>query len=280
MSVRSPAPEPVLPSGVPCWVELACLDEAVAQNFYGGLFDWQFAVRRDPATATGRYTISSLGGVAVGGLYRAAAGRPARWTLHLAVASIAHAAEWVEHLGGTLTLGPIDIPQRGSILHALDPSGTPVVFWQPAITWQFASGAPGTFAGADLNTHDGEAADRFFGRLFNYSSHQIGDSYIDYAEWRLEHEPVLYRYVMGPEYDPRTPPHWMIYFEVDPARGADAVAGHAIMLGGTVVIQPYDTPFGRMAIIADPDAAVFAIIDHSRVAGAWGRAEVDDPYDD
>jgi hypothetical protein len=52
------------------------------------------------------------------------------------------------------------------------------------------------------------------------------------------------------------------------------------MLGGQVVIQPYDTPFGRLAILADPDGAVFAVIDHSRVLDGVGRAEVDDPYDD
>jgi hypothetical protein len=46
------------------------------------------------------------------------------------------------------------------------------------------------------------------------------------------------------------------------------------------VIQPYDTPFGRMSILADPEGAVFAVIDHSRITEGWGRAEVDDPYDD
>jgi hypothetical protein len=34
-----------------------------------------------------------------------------------------------------------------------------------------------------------------------------------------------------------------------------------------------------MAILADPDGAVFAVIDHSRSVD-FGRAEVDDPYDD
>ena len=38
--------------------------------------------------------------------------------------------------------------------------------------------------------------------------------------------------------------------------------------------------FGRMAILADPDGAVFAVIDHSRTLDDVGRAEVDDPYDD
>lgn len=281
MSLGSPANEPAIPSGIPCWIELGCNDELAIQHFYGGLFGWRYQLRRDPATPTGRYSVATLNGVPVGGCYRVGIGGAAGWTIHLAVQNTASTAEWVETLGGRITLGPIDIPDRGNILHAVDPSGAPIVFWRPPANWAFATGTTNTFTGADLNTHDGAAADRFYGKLFNYSSRQIGDNTtVDYAEWLLAHEPVLYRYVMGSEYRPDTPPHWMVYFEVDPARGTDAAAGHALMLGGTVVIQPYDTPFGRMAIIADPEGAVFAIIDHTRVLEDWGRAEVDDPFDD
>jgi predicted enzyme related to lactoylglutathione lyase len=280
MSLGSPAIQPVVPSGIPCWIELACSNEPEMQAFYGSLFGWDYQMKRDPATPTGRYSIASLGGVAVGGMYRVAAGRPPGWIVHLAVQHTASTAEWVESLGGRVTLGPVEIPDRGSILHATDPTGAPVVFWETAETWEFGSGVPDTFSGADLNTHDGAAADHFYCRLFNYTSQQIGDSTtVDYAAWHIDHVPVAYRYVMGREYSPDTPPHWMVYFEVDPARGADAAAGQAIMLGGNVVIQPYDTSFGRMAILADPDGAVFAVIDHSRSVD-FGRAEVDDPYDD
>ncbi|WP_158893189.1 VOC family protein [Amycolatopsis anabasis] len=281
MSLDSPATHFVLPSGLPCWVELAAANEPAAQRFYAGLFGWDFKEKPDPATVTKRYSIAYLGGVQVGGLYRATAGQPVGWTLHLAVHNTVSTAEWVEHLNGRVMLGPMNIPGRGSILHAVDPTGAPVVFWQPADGWEFGTGLANMFAGADLNTHDGASADYFFCKLFNYTSEQIGDAHsIDYAEWRLDHQPVLYRYVMGPEYRPDTPPHWMIYFEIDPARGADAAAEDARMLGGTVVIQPYDTPFGRIAVLADPDGAVFSIIDHSQVVEGWGRAEVDDPYDD
>ncbi|QWF82962.1 VOC family protein [Amycolatopsis sp. CA-230715] len=281
MSVMSPRTVSVLPAGLPCWVELASRNETAAEHFYGGLFGWKYQVNRDPATPTGRYSIASLDGISVGGLYRAGSSQPPGWILHLSVRNIVTAAEWVEHLGGRTTLGPIDIPDRGSILHALDPSGAPVVFWQPPDSWEFGTDMPATFTGADLNTHDGNSADHFFCRLFGYTAQQIGDAHsIDYAEWRLDHESVLYRYVMGPEYRADTPPHWMVYFEVSPARGTDATAGHAIMLGGTVVIQPYDTPWGRIAVLADPDGAVFSIIDHSQVVEGYGRAEVDDPYVD
>ncbi|NIH84839.1 VOC family protein [Amycolatopsis granulosa] len=280
MSVGSSAPSP-LPSGVPCWVELASVDEAASHRFYEGLFGWTFLLSRDPATRTGRYLIGTLGGVPVGGLYQAAPGQASAWMVNISVHNAHTAANWVRRLGGTVTLEPTVLPQRGCIVHGIEPSGAPFVLWQPPPDWVFATGYPNTFDGADLNTRDGAAADHFFCRLFQYTSLQVGDSRgIDYAEWRLEQEPVLYRYVMGPEYPPQTPPHWMVYFAVDPARGADATAGHALMLGGTVLVEPYDTPWGRMAILADPAGAVFSIIDHTQVGEGWGRAEVDDPYDD
>ncbi|HVV13711.1 VOC family protein [Amycolatopsis sp.] len=270
----------ILPSGIPCWIELATLDEEVAQRFYNGLFGWNFDLNRDPAAPTGRYLIASLGGIDVAGVYRAAPDQPSLWTINVSVGNTATAAEWVVHLGGKITLGPVEIPGRGSILHATDPAGAPVVFWQPE-NWSFATGLPNTFATADLNTHDGEAADGFFCRLFSYTARQIGDTRgVDYAEWVLDQQAVLYRYVMGPEYPPETLPHWLVYFEVEPARGADATAGHALMLGGRVVIDPYDSPWGRIAVLADPGGAVFAIVDRTRRLEDFGRAEVDDPYDD
>ncbi|AUI60768.1 VOC family protein [Amycolatopsis sp. BJA-103] len=281
MSLGSAAHTSVIPSGIPCWIELACRDEAATQAFYSGLFDWEFTVQRDPATPNGRYSIATLNGVPTGGLYRSGTDGPSGWSVHISVPQAAAAAEWVDSLGGRVTLGPMTIPHRGNIVHAVDACGAHVVFWEPPATWEFATGVPNTFSGADLNTHDGAAADHFYCRLFNYTSHQIGDgTSLDYAEWLIEHEPVLYRYVMGSEYRADTPPHWMVYLELDPARGADAAAGQALMLGGAVVVQPYDTPYGRMAILADPDGSVFAVIDHSRAIEGWGSAEVDDPYDD
>ncbi|PRX48410.1 hypothetical protein B0I33_104226 [Prauserella shujinwangii] len=281
MSVGSPTQQSVVPAGMPCWVELAASDETAAQRFYAELFGWEFRLRRDPATLTRRYNIATLGEYEVAGLYQAASDQPTGWIVHLAVTNSASVADWVEHLGGLVTLGPVDIPDRGSIVHALDAGGAPVVFWQPSDSWSFVTGVPGAFSGADLNTYDGEKTDNFYCRMFSFTSEQIGSGGIDYAEWRLDHGPVIYRYQMGDEYRESTRPHWMVYFCVDPARGTDAVAGQAIMLGGSVLTPPFDTPFGRTAVIADPNGSVLSIIDHeSAVDNGAGRAEVDDPYGD
>ena len=56
---------------------------------------------------------------------------------------------------------------------------------------------------------------------------------------------------------PGTPNHWHVYFGV---ADADATVAKATELGGSVLVPPFDTPVGRMAVIADPQGAVFSII--------------------
>ncbi|EIE98015.1 VOC family protein [Saccharomonospora glauca] len=280
MSLGAAAAMPGSPLGTPCWVELCTPDVSTAQAFYGALFGWEFHVKRDPVGSDGRYSIALRDGVQAAGLYRATRGQPTGWSIHLRVNNATATAQRVEHLGGTIRLGPAAIPERGTVLHVIDPSGAPVVFWQPPSGWLFGASLPGMFSGADLNTHDGFAADEFYCRLFGFTSEQIGDEGIDYAEWRIGHEPVLYRCVIDDGHT-TVPPHWLVYFETDPTVGTDALAETALGLGGGILTEPYDTPFGRTALLTDPDGAPFAVIDHScPVDLGVGRAEVDDPYDD
>lgn len=54
--------------------------------------------------------------------------------------------------------------------------------------------------------------------------------------------------------DPGTPPHWSVTFSVD---DADATAAKAAELGGTVVLEPFDAPWTKMAVLKDPQGATF-----------------------
>jgi predicted enzyme related to lactoylglutathione lyase len=56
---------------------------------------------------------------------------------------------------------------------------------------------------------------------------------------------------------PGTPNHWHVYFGV---ADADATVAKATELGGSVLVPAFDSPVGRMAVIADPHGAVFSII--------------------
>ena len=50
------------------------------------------------------------------------------------------------------------------------------------------------------------------------------------------------------------PAHWNVTFAVD---DADAIADRATELGGKVLMPPFDAPWVRMTVIADPQGATF-----------------------
>ena len=54
--------------------------------------------------------------------------------------------------------------------------------------------------------------------------------------------------------DPDTPANWSVTFAVD---DADATAERAAELGGTVLVAPFDAPWVRTTVIADPQGATF-----------------------
>jgi predicted enzyme related to lactoylglutathione lyase len=54
-----------------------------------------------------------------------------------------------------------------------------------------------------------------------------------------------------------TPSHWVAYFAVADVDTAVAAAEQA---GGRVLTPPFDTPYGRMAPIADPFGATFMLM--------------------
>jgi predicted enzyme related to lactoylglutathione lyase len=53
------------------------------------------------------------------------------------------------------------------------------------------------------------------------------------------------------------PSNWQVYFNVE---DADASIEKAVSLGATVIDGPEDSPFGRLASLADPTGAMFKII--------------------
>ena len=54
------------------------------------------------------------------------------------------------------------------------------------------------------------------------------------------------------------PPHWNVYFNVD---DVDATVAKAEELGGQVVAPAFDVPgVGRMAVLADPQGAMFNLM--------------------
>ena len=55
-----------------------------------------------------------------------------------------------------------------------------------------------------------------------------------------------------PDDQPDVPAHWNVTFAVD---DADATAAKATELGGKVIVPPFDAPWVRMTVLADPQGA-------------------------
>jgi hypothetical protein len=98
---------------------------------------------------------------------------------------------------------------------------------------------PGTWNFSDLNTRDVEGAMAFYGAPPGFEDVVAG------LIPMTEHP-----------FPPEVPSHWSVTFTVD---DADATAARAAELGGTVITPPFDAGPTRVAVVGDPQGAVFAV---------------------
>jgi uncharacterized protein len=248
--------------GEPCWADVLAPDVDAARRFYGSVFGWTF---QSSGPEFGDYVMCSVDGKLVAGIspLPPADAVPSAWSLYLSSADVDATAVAVEQQGGKITMGPIDVPGNGRMLFALDPSGAAFGAWQAGRhTGAQLFGEPGALCWAELNTRAPDVADLFYASLFGYAQDQIGDgSTFDFTAWTVSGgDAVCGRLAMTPEWD-GIPPHWMVYFTV---ADADQAAARVVAAGGEVRQGPFDSPHGRIGVIADPGGAVLSIIDPAR----------------
>lgn len=262
--------------GVPCWVDTSQPDPKAAVDFYAGLFGWEFAdVMPD---SEGDYYIARIrdGDVAAVGSVPEGAPPMAMWNTYVWVDSADETAAKVSEAGGTTMMGPFDVEGAGRMAVCADPQGAVFMAWEP----KQHRGAKIVNEGGSLNfnglhTRDVEGAKAFYGKVFGWSTLSLpgaemwtlpgyGD-HLELANPTLRadmaavgapagFEDVVASIVAIPDDQPDTPPHWDVTFAVD---DADAIAAKATELGGKVLAGPFDAPWVRMVVIADPQGATF-----------------------
>jgi uncharacterized protein len=244
--------------GEPCWADVLAADLPAAKRFYGALFDWTF---NETAMDFGQYVMAERNGKVVAGISPPPPGPeqpPLAWTLYLASHDLDRTARRVDESTGKVVLGPMEIPGTGRLLFAIDPTGAAFGVWEPGrhIGAQ-VYGEPGTLCWAEITTRAPEQADTFYRSLFDYDQCQIGDAdQYDYTAWSLGGEALCGRLKMTDSWA-GIAPNWMVYFAAD---DADLVADKARVNGGQVLQGPFDSPQGRIAVLADPGGAVFGVI--------------------
>jgi predicted enzyme related to lactoylglutathione lyase len=114
---------------------------------------------------------------------------------------------------------------------------------------------PGTFSWADLGTTDAEGAKAFYTELLGWEHDDMpaGEG-MTYTMSRVGGEYAAALYAMQEE---GRPPAWLSYVTVE---DADAAVARAKELGATAMSEPFDVfTAGRMAVLQDPQGAVFAV---------------------
>jgi predicted enzyme related to lactoylglutathione lyase len=262
--------------GVPCWVDTSQPDPEAAAAFYGGLFGWEFEDVMPPGSK-GTYLTARLRGGDVAAVGSIPEGAPpmAMWNTYVWVQSADLTAAKVLDAGGKVLMDPFDVMDAGRMAVFADPEGAVFCVWQA----KEHKGArivneAGSLNFNGLNTRDVERAKSFYGAVFGWTTIDAGSpmwalpGYGDHLEelspglrkqMAEVNAPAGFEDVVAaitpiPDDQPDVPPHWNVTFAVD---DADATAAKATELGGTVIVAPFDAPWVRMTVLADPAGATF-----------------------
>uniref|UniRef100_UPI0035CA0C34 VOC family protein n=1 Tax=uncultured Sphingomonas sp. TaxID=158754 RepID=UPI0035CA0C34 len=109
------------------WNELITPDQAVANAFYARLFGWSYPDKMAMPGDMGDYIFIAVGGETIGAtMQHPGEGPPAGWRFYFRAPDIEAAAARVGEAGGSVMMGPMEVPGGDRIIVASDPHG--VVF--------------------------------------------------------------------------------------------------------------------------------------------------------
>ncbi|GAA4914771.1 VOC family protein [Streptomyces coeruleoprunus] len=255
--------------GTPCWADALLPDLEAGKRFYGELFGWTFGAGDE---TYGPYAIALSDGLRVAGLAAKRDGRmPTAWGVHLAAADVSALCGRVRAAGGQVITEPTRIGDAGIAAVAVDPGGAVFGLWQAGDRGGFEKqGLPGSFCWTEVYTRDKDTVDPFYEDVFGYRTRDLDDPSIDFRVWSPAgtEEPsdataIGGRSVISDAFPAEMPAHFLVYFSVE---DCDDTVATAMRLGGRVTEPPFDTPYGRIAVIADNQGAVFAVLAEPRAA--------------
>ena len=188
------------------------------------------------------------------------AGMPDMWSTYLRSDDAEATAEAVTANGGQVYMPPMDVPEQGHMAIFGDASGAAVGVWQPREMRGYELVAePGAAAWHELHTKDYDAAVKFYQNVFGWETDVMSDT-PDFRYTTLG----AGRFRQGGHHG---------RLRLPAGRGSVQLAG-LLQRGGRrrldregscpraprCIDGPEDSPFGRLATLADPTGAIFKII--------------------
>lgn len=245
------------PDGTPCWIDLGTSDIRKAISFYSSQFGW--AVQQG-GPEVGGYSMAQLSGRNVAGIgpVMGPPGTPAAWATYFASGDADATAARVTKAGGTLLVEPMDVMDAGRMLVAADTAGATFGVWQArGHTGAQVVNEPGAFTWSEHMSSDFEGAKAFYAAVFGYEYGDMSSDGFSYATLLIDGQQVVGGIGAYPDGAGAHQAFWGVYFGT-----ADTDESVALLTsnGGTVIRPATDSPYGRMAIVADNQGAVFSLV--------------------
>lgn len=246
--------------GRPCWVDLNSAKLSDVKPFYTALFNWDY---QEMGEEFGNYNIVSGKHGPVGGAMQhdpAFMGpEPAGWSHYFAVEDAQKTLDAVATAGGQQTVPPMAVADQGAMAEGIDTTGAGFGIWQQGTLKGFAAwGEHGYPAWFELRTGDADKAVEFYKSILPVS---VGDSEsaedMKYFTLDVDGEQSAGVWETTEGLKAGDAAKWFVYFSVDDTDAAVALVQEQ---GGSVVTEAMDSPYGRLATVADPAGAVFIIV--------------------
>ncbi|MDI3330313.1 MAG: VOC family protein [Micrococcus sp.] len=250
--------------GSPVWIDLTVPDLEAVKPFYETLFGWDF---EDYGEEFGHYHMITNGGAFVGGAMSqsgAGAGQPSAWSVYLKSNDITQSLTDTAAAGGAVLVPAMPVGDLGQMGVVTTPGGEALGIWENGTFGGFTMtrtvGSPVWF---EVMSFDFDADAEYYRSVWGWNPTLLAmDAGADspstrYANNRPGEAATAGLCEANPSWFPEgTPSYWRAYFIVE---DADEAARTITGLGGAVLDGPMDTPFGRLATVADPAGATFQI---------------------
>lgn len=252
----------VNPNGMPVWYELQTADPEGSKAFYDDVIGW--SIEPQPAGDID-YRMIQTGNGPVGGVMRmsdemTAGGARPGWKFYVGVEDVDATVEKIRSNGGSLLMGPWDMPGVGRMAVVADPQGIDFYVMRGASdddSTAFDRIGMGKCNWNELVTPDQRAANDFYARVFGWvypDKMSMGDmgEYIFVQAGDQTIGATMPARQDGP------PADWCFYFRApDIEVAAEKVARH----GGSVHMGPVEVPGGdRIIVASDPHGSMFGVV--------------------
>ncbi len=247
-----------IPPGAPCWVDLQTPSVEVSRNFYGKLFGWE---SDPPAPEFGGYFNFRKDGEFVGGCMPQPpdSDSKAMWMTYFCVLDARNTIAAATARRGSTLVPAMEVGDLGTMAVLVDSGGAAVGLWEPKLHRGFGRfEEAGVALWFELEAPQYQASVEFYRDVFGATPTTMSETAsFGYTTLNIDGVPRAGILDASSNSALDAPPSWLVYFGV---ADTDRVLAVIAENGGSIISPAMDSPFGRLATVADPSGACFRIL--------------------